>query len=499
MRSRSMALALAFLGASAIAGGAAAAGCGGDGAGSQFDGGQDGNAGDDDGGGGIGDSGFVDAKACTGLACNQVACTGSAKTTLSGIVYDPAGKVPLYNVVVYVPHDPTAALPAITTGASCDTCDAQVKNALVSALTDAAGHFTLENVPVDVDFPLIVQVGKWRRVINVPKVTQCVDTQVPDKTVRLPRNRGEGSIPRIALTTGGADPLECLLRKIGLDDAEFNTAGSDASVHLYRGGDGPDGNAATKFASTLNNGADFALATDLWSSTDKLKAYDIALLACEGQPNSGSKPQAALDALYAFESQGGRVFASHWHDFWFDAPGVPPFGSVSQTADTKLRTAATWTDITPPPYSPPTAKNISVSADVNLGFPKGQALHDWLKNVGALSADKLPILEAKHNVSAVDVDGGVQSWLSLQNPYADGGTAIEYLTFNTPRGVPTANQCGRVVYSDLHVSSGDAVGQAFPTGCTTQDLSPQEKALEFMLFDLSSCIQDDNKPPQPPK
>jgi hypothetical protein len=67
-----------------------------------------------------------------------------------------------------------------------------------------------------------------------------------------------------------------------------------------------------------------------------------------------------------------------------------------------------------------------------------------------------------------------------------------HYTFDTPfTAGGSAGTCGRVVFSDFHVedaSSNQAKGKTFPSECTAGAMTPQEKLLEFMLFDLTSCV-----------
>jgi hypothetical protein len=78
------------------------------------------------------------------------------------------------------------------------------------------------------------------------------------------------------------------------------------------------------------------------------------------------------------------------------------------------------------------------------------------------------------------------------------------MTINTPVEVAETapeTQCGRLVHTDLHVSSTSTsiMTMPFPMGCDPGDLTPEEKALAFIIFDLSSCVQKiDETPVVPP-
>jgi hypothetical protein len=65
----------------------------------------------------------------------------------------------------------------------------------------------------------------------------------------------------------------------------------------------------------------------------------------------------------------------------------------------------------------------------------------------------------------------------------------------------TSDICVVLQGSDKTTRVGTAVhcgGDPFPSHCQQRDLTPQEKLLEFMLFDVSSCLLEDSRAPETP-
>jgi hypothetical protein len=397
---------------------------------------------------------------CKKLECQEVACPAGHSTTISGTVVAPTllHPDPIYNAIVTIPNAPIAAF---SKGVACDHCGAPVSGSPMAAvLTGPSGRFSIENAPVGDDIPLVVQVGRWRRQITIPHVEACTVTELSSEQTRLPRNQTEGDIPQMAIATGLLDPMECLLRKIGIDDSEFTAPSQNGRVHFF-------------VQNGMNLSSPAPAATTLWTDLSTLEAYDLVLLPCEGQPNL--KPAAATENLIAYTAAGGRVMTTHYGYVWiYDAQA--PFPST-----------AAW-DVNQEPFPPD-----PLGGFVDTSFPKGQAMADWLQIVGASSTySEILISEPRDDVDSVNAPPS-QGWINSFDP-----ATAQHFTFDTPIGVPSANQCGKVVFSDFHVVSGETTGLVFPTDCVDGPLSAQEKVLEFMFFDLASCIQDDALAPKPP-
>ncbi len=201
-----------------------------------------------------------------------------------------------------------------------------------------------------------------------------------------------GTHPKIALTTGGADPLECLLHKLGIDESEFTPETGTGRINLFAGRGDADHEVTTRYADGLNQGVEFTPATSLWGTVEALRQYDMVILACEGDPHQEDKPGTARQAMLDYTSLGGRVFASHWHNVWLKK-GPAPFPDT-----------AVWDNNIEDPESPLTAL-------VDTTLPKGQALAEWLVNVGASDVPgEIVINGAQHTVS--DVTEGISTrWI----------------------------------------------------------------------------------------
>jgi hypothetical protein len=410
---------------------------------------------------------------CEGLSCEVVDCAskGLPSTSVSGTVYAPNGKLPLYGVSVYVPLSDPGALPD---GVTCGNCTASPPGgALAQTLTDEAGHFTLPDVPATRDVPLVITVGKWRRQLVLPNVAACQDTPLAAADTRLPRTKAEGDIPRIAITTGSADALECLVRKLGVDDSEFTTDAGAGRVHLY------DGNGTNQFVANFPGGSGmFPNATTLWSALPKLSRYDVAILSCEGAQYPATKPQVAMQAIHDYAGLGGRVFLSHWHNIWIGGEsGKPDHGLPS------------WESIGKWNYAAPQDQDNTI-ASIDQAVDKGMSFARWLQNVGASTTfGQIPISDARYTLTSNDPVKSDRR-VYLEPALTNNHVGVQDLQFTTPNEVPAEQRCGKVVFSDMHVSSGSRSlpTLAFPTGCSTTDLTPQEKALAFILFDISSCV-----------
>ncbi len=433
------------------------------------------------GGGGLpGVCGPTDAGAlgCTGLCLQQTTCAATnVTTTISGTVYAPNGTDPLYDALVYVPNGgpaPNYGVTAFSAGVHCGQCGSEVSGSpLVSTTTAPDGTFQLQNVPVGANIPLVIQLGRWRSMISIPSVASCTNTALTAAQTALPSQQGLpnalNNIPLMAFATGQVDSLECVLLKIGINQNQFSNPaaqGGNGRIRFYlgEGAAGAQISAATPKATQL-----WGSAADIDGGTPDIDQYDMVYFPCQGAPYAKTAAEQAIVINYA--NAGGRVFGTHYSYVWYD--NDVPFSGT-----------ATWdVEQAQPTPDPQTGY-------INTSFARGQALAQWLQITGASTTyAQMSVSTLRHDFNNVVAPSLL--WVSLGAAPPATFTFPMHYTFDTPVGSPAATQCGRALFDDFHVeNANNNTGVVFPAECpaATVPMTAQEKMLEFMIFDLSSCI-----------
>ena len=399
-------------------------------------------------------------------------CDGGAATSVSGFVYDPANNLPIYNALVYVP---LGAVQTPQTGVNPATCGCTAPPAYVSAYTGIDGSFSLD-VPANSSLTLVVQLGKWQRTFS-EAITPCGSTKLKTH-LTLPSTHLQGHIPLFAVDTGNVDTMECVLRKMGIADTEFvdpaisgGVPTAAGRVHFYEG---------TNYAGGAVIDTGTPKESALTETSTVMDSYDAILFPCQGgEANYTSKRKFpnTLGNLLNFANNGGRVFATHYSYTLL---------YTNSSTTTGFESTANWT-VNSGSWNGPFTGNI----DDQATFPRGQALANWLHQaiVYGGTYDQIPVNVIRNDFSSANAPA--QEWMYTTNPPDNGLTHQDiHYTFDTPfTAGSSAGTCGRVVFSDFHVeNSGGSKGVQYPNECAAGAMTPQEKLLEFMLFDLTSCV-----------
>lgn len=412
---------------------------------------------------------------CTGLGCFVAVCPSGEETVVTGRVTAPNGMEPIRDALVYVPR--SGAPEEFPPEVSCEVCNRPVGGAPVTqAVTDVDGMFELRRVPVTERTPIVIQKGRWRKVVYA-HVGRCVKQGLSADETRLPRNKVEGSLPRMAVAVGEWDSIECVLKHIGLDQSEFTSPLQNGAVHLY---DNEESGSGAPGGVNVSN-----LFTDL----SKLIKYNVVFVNCSGTSNARTllRDPQVLKNIEEYVRRGGRMYVTDYsYDFIQQVPEFAPFICYNDKEACTVTTPHSFNTATHPGK---TATETLFTAQVDETHPGGAALTRWL------SALPQPTLGGK-----VRIEDPISTFVLIRQMAQDlvkhpstvwlraplgGMTRPVTVTFDYPAGEAA---CGRVLYSSYHTREHDDHSVTFPRYCPSGNMLPQEHVLEYLIFELSSCI-----------
>ena len=235
------------------------------------------------------------------------------------------------------------------------------------------------------------------------------------------------------MTTGEADSLECLLRRIGVDATEFTNPEGPGRINLF----------SDPCVEGDCNAADHVLRERRRQHPERLRR---ALEQCR-------QPPQVRHRVHVLHRQPSRRAATRRPRTSRRSRITSTRAAAPSSSTTTTRGSAAapkrWRSSTcastfrrPFPSSRPghcptastsmSARRRAVDYTIDTAFPKGNSFADWLVNVGATTTrGTISLLDVKHPALAVD-PAVAQRWIYRETTAVAGVSAVPFFTVNTP-------------------------------------------------------------------
>lgn len=389
------------------------------------------------------------------LIPDRPVCPGQ-ESAINGTVYAPNGVDPVPGATVFVPSQVPEIFPPTVRCEVCGTLGGTTN--FWTTTTSFDGTFSLTGVCPGTR-PLVIQNGRFRRYVQVDVPASNTVTLTAQQT-RLPRRSAEfdpiDSIPKIAVATGDYDKMECVLEKFGLEKDAYDR---------YEG------------AYIRKSSVPLPPFSQVITDINKMKTYNIIFINCtENTFEEFLLRQEVRMNIHEYVNSGGRLYITDWSYDWIEqveplSPFIDFEPGQSNNSPEGMNAAALGKD------------GLHVQAVV-----KDEQMANWLGLFPqTINGTIVPIEHFLIGwIIMFNVNDDVKIWVegNIQSQWGDiTGVRPLTVTFNF-------NDCGKILFTSYHTEGreSETTGQAFPAYCGSS-VSPQDRILEYLIFDIASCVE----------